>query len=149
MSKSFIRELRRRGVKPLNLGRVIVASQKSCDRTLCEVIRDQGLNWHLLHNRNNCGALPAHINKGTGLAAAAREFGIRPDHIVAIGDAQNDVDLLRACGGKVAVGNALPIVRACADFVTSGQYGKGVVEAIEWLLKRDSIPAHARERRRA
>jgi hypothetical protein len=44
---------------------------------------------------------------------------------------------LRACGCAVAVANALPIVKADADFVTSAPRGAGVEETIERILDTD------------
>ena len=50
---------------------------------------------------------------------------------------------------KAAVGNAVPVLRACADFVTRGKYGKGVVESIERLLNDDLARPIGQQRRRA
>ena len=74
------------------------------------------------------------MSKASGLAAALAELSLAPDDTMAIGDAENDIDMLQACGWGVAVANALPAVKARADHVTVAANGAGVREAIAlWL----------------
>jgi HAD superfamily hydrolase (TIGR01484 family) len=133
----FIQTLRRRGVKPLSAGRVIVSTAKPYEAVLLEVIRDLGLELQIIFNRDSVMVLPAGVNKATGLAAALKELGLSPLQVVGIGDAENDHAFLKICGCAVAVANAVPALREAADFVTRGENGAGVVELIEELLEND------------
>ncbi len=74
------------------------------------------------------------VDKGTGLSRIAGLMGIETSDFAAIGDSENDLQLLAAAGFGVAVGNAHPILAAAADLVTAGEYGAGVVEAVEYLV---------------
>ncbi len=71
------------------------------------------------------------VNKGTALEEVAKLMGLDTRDIVAIGDSANDVEMIRAAGLGVAVGNAHPALKDAADLVTKGQYGAGVVEALK------------------
>ena len=66
------------------------------------------------------------------LCLATRE--IEMEDVVAIGDAPNDLPLLRRAGLAVAMGNAHPAVRSQADLVVATNDQDGVAEAIHTLL---------------
>jgi hydroxymethylpyrimidine pyrophosphatase-like HAD family hydrolase len=65
------------------------------------------------------------------------ELGLSPQNTVAVGDAENDYDLLKLCGCAIAVANALPMLKEAADIVTKGDRGAGVVELIDKLIASD------------
>ena len=71
------------------------------------------------------------VNKGTALVSVAEMMGLDTGDFVAIGDSVNDIEMIRAAGLGVAVGNAHPALKDAADMVTAGQYGAGVVEALK------------------
>lgn len=72
------------------------------------------------------------VNKGTALLEVAALMGLDAGDIVAIGDSANDIEMLQAAGLGVAVGNANPALKNIADMVTSGRYGAGVIEVLEY-----------------
>lgn len=139
----FIDELKRRGVEPLSVGYSIVATKEPHEKTVLDVIRDQGLELHVIFNKGSVMVLPTSINKATGLAAALEEMGLSPRNAVGIGDAENDHAFLNLCGFAVAVANALPAVKEKANFVTLGACGAGVCQLIE-LLMDDDLPRRER-----
>jgi Cof subfamily protein (haloacid dehalogenase superfamily) len=69
--------------------------------------------------------------KCNGLQRVAERLGVAREEILAIGDHLNDLRMLRFAGTGVAMGNALPEVRADADYVTGTVEQDGVAEAIE------------------
>ena len=73
-------------------------------------------------------------DKGVALATACRDLGISPDQVVAIGDAENDVELFAAAGASFAMGQASQEVKAAATTVTGNNAEDGVAQAIERLL---------------
>jgi Cof subfamily protein (haloacid dehalogenase superfamily) len=75
--------------------------------------------------------LPPGASKGTGLRRLLDELGIDPARVMAIGDGENDVEMLRLAGIGVAVGNAMPVAKAAADVVVGSNNDDGVAEAIE------------------
>ena len=134
---AFIDELRRRGVQPLTLGQVFVATEQPNERVVLAVISELGLDLHVILNKGAVMVLPASVNKATGLRAALDELGLSPQAVVGIGDAENDEAFLAMCGWGVAVANALDSVKAQADHVTSGEDGAGVREVIDSLISED------------
>ena len=48
-----------------------------------------------------------------------------------IGDQNNDIELLKAGGVKVAMGNATDELKACADYITDTVANDGFVKAVE------------------
>jgi hydroxymethylpyrimidine pyrophosphatase-like HAD family hydrolase len=133
----LLRELKKRKVKPLNAGRVIVSTERPHDDDLHELLPALGLDYAVFLNRHEVMALPSSLDKGQGLKEALREFNIRPSRAVAVGDGENDRQMLHCCGFGVAVNNAVPLLKECADHVTRGRYGKGVVQIVDQLLADD------------
>jgi HAD superfamily hydrolase (TIGR01484 family) len=146
--KRFIDELRARGVEPLSVGHVIVATFEPHELTVIKLIRDLGLELQVIFNKGSVMVLPSGINKASGLKAGLREIGLSLDQAVGIGDAENDHALLEICACGVAVENALPTLKEHADFVTRHPNGRGVAELIGHLLENDLSNFSPRERTR-
>lgn len=142
----FIAELRVRGVIPLSVGHVIVASREPNEGKILDAIKKLGLALEIIFNKGSVMVLPSGINKATGLAAALQEQGLAPERTVGIGDAENDHAFLQLCGCGVAVSNALPALKAEADLVTQGSHGAGVAELADLLVSTDLAGIPRRER---
>ena len=116
---------------------MIVATWKPHETTVLEVIRDLGLELHVTFNKDAVMVLPAGLSKATGLAEALRELGLSAHNVVGVGDAENDHAFLRLCECRIAVANAVPMLKDAADLVTRHDEGAGVRELIERLLAAD------------
>ena len=68
--------------------------------------------------------------KLNGIKLLAGHWGVGLSEIAAFGDDVNDIDMLTECGAGVAVGNALPEVKAAADEVCGGNGEDGVARWI-------------------
>ena len=89
----------------------------------------------IIHHKTQALILPSGIDKAKGLEKALLHFDITSDRVIAIGDAENDLQLFDFCGFKVAVGNAEDAVKTKADWVATKTEGEGVAEFInEYLL---------------
>ena len=75
--------------------------------------------------------MPQGVNKGVGIQRLGALYGITVPQIMALGDSQNDLDMLKAAGLSVAMDNAADEVKACADVVTASNNDDGVAKAIE------------------
>ena len=64
-------------------------------------------------------------------------MSISPHNAVAVGDAENDHAFFELCEASVAVANALPSVKECADLVTAGDHGRGVQELVDMIIGDD------------
>ena len=132
---AFVEALRERGVEPISVGRVIVATWEPHETAVLEAIRDLGLELQVIFNKGAVMVLPSGVNKATGLAAALDELGLSPHNVVGVGDAENDHAFLTLCEFAAAVANALPMLKERADLVTRGDHGAGVVELIDQLIE--------------
>ena len=71
------------------------------------------------------------VNKGAALAFVARQYAATLEETLAVGDAWNDVPLLKAAGIGVAMGSGPPELLQQADAVVGDVAHDGVAEAIE------------------
>lgn len=72
--------------------------------------------------------------KGTGLEQLCKYLGITMDEVIAVGDADNDIDVLSKVGLSIAMGNANEKVKSICDVIVSDCDSNGCVEAIEKYL---------------
>jgi Cof subfamily protein (haloacid dehalogenase superfamily) len=75
--------------------------------------------------------LPPGASKGRGVKMLLDDLGFAPHEMLAIGDGENDLEMLQMAGVGVAMGNAGTAVKAIADYVTTDNNHSGVAEAIE------------------
>ncbi|MEM7115286.1 MAG: Cof-type HAD-IIB family hydrolase [Chloroflexota bacterium] len=71
------------------------------------------------------------VSKGTAVAAVAAHYGIAQQETMAVGDQDNDVEMLEWAAVSVAMGNGSPLAKAAADVVAPSKHEDGVVWAIE------------------
>jgi HAD superfamily hydrolase (TIGR01484 family) len=135
-SAAFVARLQELGVAPLAVGRSIVATWEPNETIVLDVIRELGLELHIIFNKGAVMVLPGNINKAWGLKRALKPLCLSAHNVVGIGDAENDQAFLSACGCAVAVANALPSVKANADLVVA-DHGTGVVELTRLLIRTD------------
>jgi len=131
----FIEILLSHQVHPLVLGKVIVATDLPHLETVKNAIAQLNLPLQVILNKRAVMILPQGIDKVAGLRMMLNDLEIQPTQVVAVGDAENDLDFLRFCGLSVAVANALPQVKEQANWVTQASRGDGVVELIERLIR--------------
>lgn len=72
----------------------------------------------------------AGVNKGKGLIALGELLGIKREEIMAIGDGDNDIEMITEAGVGVAMGNAEEPVKRNADYVTGTNDEDGAAQAI-------------------
>ena len=79
----------------------------------------------------NIEVMPKGINKGLGVKEFAAHLGIPMCQVMALGDENNDIPMLRAAGCGVAVGNACAAAKAAARYVTDTNSQCGFAQAVE------------------
>jgi Cof subfamily protein (haloacid dehalogenase superfamily) len=72
--------------------------------------------------------------KASALGFLCERWGIAPERVLAFGDADNDIDMLRFAGHGVAVGGMTGEVREAADRVVPGVDEDGVARYVETFL---------------
>jgi phosphoglycolate phosphatase (TIGR01487 family) len=75
------------------------------------------------------------VNKANGLLHVCSKLGISMDEVIAMGDSLNDIEMIKAAGCGVAMGNAQNEVKNAADWITDTNEENGVAKSIRyWVL---------------
>lgn len=74
------------------------------------------------------------VNKATGIEKVLELTGIKKENTIAIGDSNNDFDMINYTGIGVAMANAQQSILDIADYVTASAKDCGVAQAIEKFL---------------
>ncbi len=75
--------------------------------------------------------VPKGIDKAQSLMRLLDKMGLTPNDLIAFGDGYNDLSMLKLASIGVAMENAMPEVKAEADYVTLSNEEDGVAAAIE------------------
>jgi hydroxymethylpyrimidine pyrophosphatase-like HAD family hydrolase len=81
-------------------------------------------------------AIGYNVHKGEALARICNDLHVTPKQVLAFGDGENDIEMLRMAGYSVAMGNAMPATMAAARYTTTSNDEGGVGDFIEkvWNL---------------
>ncbi len=134
---AFVDELKKRGVSPISVGKVIIATWEPHQTVALEVIKEFGYERQIIFNKGAVMILPPGINKASGLQALLQRLCFSEHNSVAVGDAENDSAMFKVAECAVAVNNALPSLKETVDLVTRGSQGEGVGELIDKLIADD------------
>ena len=88
-------------------------------------------SWH-----GNREIIVAGADKAAAAKRLAEHLGVESAHVLALGDNRNDLELIEWAGVGVAMGNAIPGLKALADWVTSTNDEDGVALALDRYIPR-------------
>lgn len=77
---------------------------------------------------------PAGVNKGWAASLLAERLGVTATDCLAMGDARNDLELIRWAGIGVAMANADPLLKAAADWIAPSHAEDGTANVLEAVL---------------
>lgn len=143
----FLDELTARGV-PFRAGQSLVDTDAVHASVILDVIRGLELPLVLIFNNGRVMTLPQGISKGTGLHAALATLRLSARNTLAIGDAENDHELLRLAEVGVAVPWASMALRETADLTLAGDGTAAVAAYLRDLADAGRLPVAAPGRRR-
>ena len=81
-------------------------------------------------NDTGIDIIPKEGGKSAGIQRYLTEQGFEREEIMAFGDGENDIDMLRFAGIGVAMGNAGDAVKQAADYVTDSVDNDGIANAL-------------------
>ena len=143
----LLAELDARGI-PFQVGRVIVGTWRAEEARVRDTLRTLGMRMAIAYNRAAVMLLPPGISKGDGVRQAVRALGLAHHDVLALGDAENDLDLFAACGWTGCPVNAVPELKDRADFIFPGENGSGVARAIAGPILGNLLPVARSPRHR-
>lgn len=93
-----------------------------------------------LYGRSGCELVAGNVNKLTGLLELCRLCQLDPEAVLAIGDNENDIEMLQGAGIGAAVQNATTAAKAAADYICERTYTEGVIEAVnKFVLPEEDL----------
>lgn len=142
----LLNELRREGIL-FSVGQSIIDADQSTAPRILVILQRLELPLALIFNRSRVMVVPQAISKATGLREALTILRLSPHNTVAIGDAENDHELLHACEVGVAVAWGSEVLKASADHVLPGDGPPAVAGYIRALVNGRLIPEPLKTRR--
>lgn len=85
------------------------------------------VRWH----DYSCDVLPGGGSKAVGIGKLIEASGLDITHSFAFGDGLNDIEMIREVGTGIAMGNAVPDLKAIADYVTSDVQDDGIYKGLK------------------
>lgn len=146
-AEAFLMALREAGVH-FSSGEVVVEASAADASRILAIIQRLELPLVLVFNRGRVMVLPQTISKATGLRQALSILRLSTHNAIAIGDAENDHELLRVCEVGVAVNWGSPALKAVADYVLPGDSPASVASYVGGLARGTRIPEPIHTRRR-
>lgn len=73
-------------------------------------------------------------SKREGLKWLCNFLDISPEQVLALGDSENDLEMLTWAGTGVAMGNAVPCVKEIADVIAASNEEDGVAQILEQIV---------------
>ena len=143
----LLAELDRRGV-PFQVGRVIIGTSRAQEPMVRDAVASLGVGMEVVYNRGALMLLPPGVTKGPAVEQAIRALGLSFHDVLALGDAENDVDLFGACDWRACPGNAVPALQDAADWIFPGDDGASIAAAIEGPILGGQLPVARSHRHR-
>ncbi|MBY5035089.1 Cof-type HAD-IIB family hydrolase [Streptococcus gallolyticus] len=110
---------------------MFVGSQAACDDFQERYQNELCLRFNGVRSQPTIyEVLPQNVSKASALKKLAQQLNIDPADIMAIGDANNDIEMLEFAGVSVAMGNAGDHIKEIADHITASNNENGVAQAI-------------------
>ena len=109
---------------------VVLADDENCKKFVKE---GQEKFPHLAVMRSHqlvVEAITKGINKGEAIKWLCNKYGIDVSKAIAMGDSENDIEMIKAAGLGIAVGNAMPNVKLAADYVADTNDNDAVAQVI-------------------
>jgi hydroxymethylpyrimidine pyrophosphatase-like HAD family hydrolase len=128
-------------------GECLIDADAADGQRLLSVIRRLELPYVLVFNRGRVMVMPQGVSKATGLQTALDMLRLSPRNTVAIGDAENDHELLRVSELGAAVKWGSGALQGAADTVVAGDSPHDTAAYIRALAAADHLPFPARARR--
>jgi len=75
------------------------------------------------------------VNKAKAVAELAQTLGVDLSQVAAVGDGENDVEMLKEAGLGIAMGNACDDAKAAAGWLTGTNDEGGVAQAVRRLME--------------
>lgn len=118
----------------LKLEKVMITDPQTPGRidSIVEVLCSFGGELNVIrYDNRHLDVMRSGVNKGGAVRRLASMLNVPLEAVMAIGDGENDIEMLKAVGIGVAVGNAKDELKTHADYVCTQPHTAGVIEAVQ------------------
>jgi 5-amino-6-(5-phospho-D-ribitylamino)uracil phosphatase len=121
-----------------------LADRASLERIEARLVREFGSSVRhlIMNNTNDEGAfleiMRPDSSKWLALSRLIDMEGCTPEQVICIGDEINDLEMINHAGLGVAMGNAIPAVKAVADYITRSNEEDGVAHVVEQFVLKET-----------
>jgi hydroxymethylpyrimidine pyrophosphatase-like HAD family hydrolase len=143
----FLAELKKHGIRHQS-GQCVVEAAADAAPQVVEIIRGLRLPLAITFNLGRLMVLPHGVSKASGLQEALWRLRASVHNAVAIGNAENDHQLIEACEIGAAVAWGSEALRRSADEVVPGDGPGAVARYMRDILSLPRIPPERMGRRR-
>jgi Cof subfamily protein (haloacid dehalogenase superfamily) len=130
-----------------------LADRVSLERLNLQIEREFGtsVRHQVMNNTNEEGAFLEIMSPGNSKWRALSRLmdmeGYTSEQVICIGDEVNDLEMIRHAGLGVAMGNAIPAVKAVAQYVTRSNEEDGVAHVVEQFVLKEMSDERPRTHR--
>lgn len=116
--------------------RVVIRSTDHTSEEFTAIVDDLGLTGtnYFIGYSAWLDLAPAGVSKASGLDFVCRRLGIDQSDVLAVGDGNNDLEMLEWAGRGVAMGHAPETLKAVADAITGTIDDDGLAQELEKYL---------------
>jgi Cof subfamily protein (haloacid dehalogenase superfamily) len=116
--------------------RVVIRSTEHTPAEFTALVHDLGLTGtnYFIGYSAWLDLAPEGVSKASGLDVVCQRLGITPADVLAVGDGNNDLEMLAWAGRGVAMGHGPDTLKAVADAVTGGIDEDGLVDELKQYL---------------
>ena len=136
---ALVEAIRKNGI-PADVGQSVIEADAQSAPAILKEIQRLELPQVLIFNRGRLMVLPSGVNKAFGLREVLRSLRLSVHNTIAIGDAENDHDLLEACELGIAVGWGSAALKMRADKILEGAGPPSVAPYIRSVAEQPRIP---------
>ncbi len=118
-----------------------------------KIIQNEKLNLYVIRQVDAVDVMQKGLSKEVGLKVLCKQLDISPDEMIGFGDGRNDLEMLSYVGYPVAVANAVDEIKSLVEgrmtnegkgYISEANYGEGVLEAVNYLIKKKIITRNAK-----
>lgn len=102
-------------------------------RKTIDQLTPEGITPYVVSN-NYLEIMPAEISKAVGVKAVQKYYGVETKNIFAIGDGENDMEMLQYAGISVAIHNGDPILQKYAQHISPNHTTDALALALQKYL---------------
>lgn len=114
----------------------VIIPEKDCDHVLEEFNQNfAGRLWAVTSGYGMLDILLDGIHKGWGMNRLLDYYGLKSDQVMAFGDNDNDLEMLKLVGESYAMENASDQVKAASKHIAPNHQAAGVLTVIEEFLR--------------